>query len=97
MRSPPAHHRTHLVLGFPFLFSSPLLFLALLPPLALHAPMSLLIVRVAVVLLRLLLPPPLVQLGRILRLLTSIVLQLSLFQLSILPAKQTSMLIFPLP
>lgn len=79
----------HLVFGFPFLLGSPFLFLSLFPPLALHAPMGFLIIGIAVMLLPFLLPPSFVRFGGILRLLPSVVLQLSFFQFSILPVKRT--------
>lgn len=73
----------HLVLGFPLLLGSPLLLLTLLAPLALAAPVRPLSIRVAAVPFALLPTAP--RGPRLRGLLSTIVLQLALLQLAILP------------
>lgn len=72
-----------LVLGFPLLLGSPLLLLTLLAPLALAAPVRPLSIRVAAVPFALLPTAP--RGPRLRGLLSTIVLQLALLQLAILP------------
>lgn len=79
---------TYFVLRFPPLLRPPLLLLPFLLPLPFQPPVRLFLVRVAVVLLPLFLPTPLLSSRGILDLLSSIVFQFTFFQLTIFPANQ---------
>ena len=79
---------TYFVLGFPPFLRPPLLLLPFLLPLPFQSPVRLFLIRVAVVLLTLLFPTPLLSPWGILGLLSPIIFQFTFFQLTILPANQ---------